>query len=81
MGSIHDGYAATTIDDIAGSARVSKGAVYYHFVDMADLFEAAFRERQPPESVVIPVASANRLSWSSTSGSLGMTASRMVSAG
>ena len=41
-----DGYAATTIDDIASSARVSKGAVYYHFADKAQLFEAAFRDRQ-----------------------------------
>lgn len=41
-----DGYAATTIDDIASSARVSKGAVYYHFPDKAQLFEAAFRDGQ-----------------------------------
>ena len=41
-----DGYPATTIDDIASLARVSKGAVYYHFADKAQLFEAAFRERQ-----------------------------------
>jgi AcrR family transcriptional regulator len=40
------GFAATTIDDIAAAARVSKGAVYYHFNDKAELFEAAFREGQ-----------------------------------
>jgi AcrR family transcriptional regulator len=40
------GFAATTMDDIAMSARVSKGAVYYHFVDKAELFEAVFRDRQ-----------------------------------
>jgi AcrR family transcriptional regulator len=40
------GYAATSIDDVAGLARVSKGAVYYHFADKAHLFEAVFRDRQ-----------------------------------
>src|ERR1017187_3460621 len=40
------GYAATTIDDVAGAARVSKGTVYYHFADKARLFEAGFRNRQ-----------------------------------
>jgi AcrR family transcriptional regulator len=37
-----DGYAATTIDAIAQEARVTKGGVYHHFADKAELFEAAF---------------------------------------
>lgn len=37
-----DGYAATTIDAIAGEARVAKGGVYHHFASKAELFEAAF---------------------------------------
>lgn len=37
-----DGYTATTIDAIAEEARVSKGGVYHHFADKAELFEAAF---------------------------------------
>jgi len=40
------GFAATTIDDVAAAARVSKGTVYYHFVDKAQLFEAVFRAGQ-----------------------------------
>ncbi|WP_433250241.1 TetR/AcrR family transcriptional regulator [Actinomadura nitritigenes] len=40
------GFTATTIDDVAGAARVSKGAVYYHFTDKAHLFETVFRDRQ-----------------------------------
>jgi AcrR family transcriptional regulator len=36
------GYAATTIDAIAEEARVTKGGVYHHFADKAELFEAAF---------------------------------------
>lgn len=37
-----DGYTATTIDAIAEEARVTKGGVYHHFADKAELFEAAF---------------------------------------
>lgn len=40
------GFTATTIDDVAHVARVSKGTVYYHFTDKAHLFEAVFRDRQ-----------------------------------
>ncbi|HEU5029929.1 MAG TPA: TetR family transcriptional regulator [Spirillospora sp.] len=40
------GFTATTIDDVAGAARVGKGTVYYHFTDKAHLFEAVFRDRQ-----------------------------------
>ena len=36
------GFAKTSIDAVADDARVSKGAVYHHFADKADLFEAAF---------------------------------------
>ena len=37
-----DGYAGANIDSIAEVARVTKGAVYHHFADKADLFEAAY---------------------------------------
>jgi AcrR family transcriptional regulator len=37
-----DGFARTSMDAIAQSARVTKGAVYHHFQDKADVFEAAF---------------------------------------
>jgi AcrR family transcriptional regulator len=37
-----DGFARSSIDAVAESARVTKGAVYHHFKDKADLFEAAF---------------------------------------
>lgn len=36
------GFAATTIDDIAEAARVAKGAVYHHFATKEALFEAVF---------------------------------------
>jgi AcrR family transcriptional regulator len=37
-----EGYARTSIDAIAEAARVTKGGVYHHFADKAELFEAAF---------------------------------------
>ncbi len=36
------GFAATTIDDIAESAHVAKGAVYHHFATKEAIFEAVF---------------------------------------
>src|ERR1700704_23051 len=36
------GFAATTIDDIAESAQVAKGAVYHHFATKEAVFEAVF---------------------------------------
>jgi len=37
-----DGYAGANIDSIAEVARVTKGAVYHHFTDKSELFEAAY---------------------------------------
>ena len=37
---------STSIDDVAKSAKVSKGAVYHHFEDKQALFEALFRDSQ-----------------------------------
>jgi AcrR family transcriptional regulator len=37
-----NGYAKTSIDAVAEAARVTKGGVYHHFKDKAELFEAAF---------------------------------------
>ena len=34
------GYAATTVDDVAAVAGVAKGAVFHHFLTKARLFEA-----------------------------------------
>ncbi|HEY7915984.1 MAG TPA: TetR family transcriptional regulator [Acidimicrobiales bacterium] len=37
-----EGFAGSTMDAVAQAARVTKGAVYHHFRDKAELFEAAF---------------------------------------
>jgi AcrR family transcriptional regulator len=39
------GYQATSIDRIAREAGVTKGALYYHFKDKADLLSAAVKSR------------------------------------
>src|ERR1700730_8649968 len=36
------GFAKSTMDNVAQAARVTKGAVYHHFTDKAELFEAVF---------------------------------------
>jgi AcrR family transcriptional regulator len=40
------GYAATSIDEIVRSARVTKGALYHHFTDKRELFRAVCRQVQ-----------------------------------
>ena len=38
------GYAQTSVDEIAAEARVTKGAVYHHFVGKEALFRAVYAE-------------------------------------
>jgi AcrR family transcriptional regulator len=40
------GYAATTLDDVAGVAGLTKGAVYHHFGGKRELFQAVFEQIQ-----------------------------------
>ena len=40
------GYAGTSLDEIARSARVTKGALYHHFGGKQAIFEAAFDQVQ-----------------------------------
>jgi len=40
----HGGYAATSVQQIVGDARVSKPTLYYYFTDKADLFQALVSE-------------------------------------
>jgi AcrR family transcriptional regulator len=49
-----DGFEATTIGAIAGRAGVSKGALYHHFADKADVLAAVYEdlEQELVESLV-----------------------------
>src|SRR6202020_2755460 len=38
------GYAQTSVDEIADAARVTKGAVYHHFANKEALFRAVYAE-------------------------------------
>ncbi len=38
------GFQATSIDDIARAARVTKGAIYHHFTNKEDLFRCVYLE-------------------------------------
>lgn len=42
------GYDATTLDDIAHAAAVTRGAIYWHFKGKAELYQALLAERQAP---------------------------------
>lgn len=39
-----DGYAASSLDEIVGRARLTKGALYHHFASKAALLEAVYIE-------------------------------------
>src|SRR5512141_3188468 len=38
------GYAATTLDDVAVAAKVTRGAIYWHFKSKADLYNTLTSE-------------------------------------
>src|SRR5215467_1105835 len=39
-----NGYARTSVDEIADAARVTKGAVYHHFANKQALFRAVYAQ-------------------------------------
>jgi len=52
------GYAATSVQQIVGTAKVSKPALYYHFRDKAALFEALVNEAHDGRFEVVKTAAA-----------------------
>jgi AcrR family transcriptional regulator len=52
------GYADTSIDEVAADARLSKGAVYHHFVNKQALFEAVLERLEGGSVHAIATASA-----------------------
>jgi len=54
----HSGYAATSIQQIVGDAKVSKPALYYYFRDKAGLFQALVNEAHDERFDVVRQAAA-----------------------
>ena len=52
------GYAATSVQQIVGDAKVSKPALYYHFRDKAGLFQALVSEAHDGRLQVVQQAAA-----------------------
>ena len=52
------GYAATSVQQIVGDAKVSKPALYYHFRDKAGLFQALVSEAHDERLQVVQQAAA-----------------------
>ncbi len=54
----NSGYAATSIQQIVGDAKVSKPALYYYFRDKAGLFQALVNEAHDERFEVVQQAAA-----------------------
>jgi AcrR family transcriptional regulator len=54
----NNGYAATSVQDIVGEAKLSKPALYYHFKDKAALFQALVHEAHDERYRVLRAAVA-----------------------
>ena len=52
------GVAHASLEDVAASAKVTRGAIYWHFRDKAELFEAMMRRVELPAQVMMERAEA-----------------------
>lgn len=52
------GYAATTLDDVAKAAKVTRGAIYWHFKSKADLYNTLVQEYSARGGAVVQQAVA-----------------------
>jgi TetR/AcrR family acrAB operon transcriptional repressor len=52
------GYDATTLDDVASSAKVTRGAIYWHFKSKADLYNTLIEEVSARGNTVVQNAVA-----------------------
>lgn len=59
------GFAATSLDEVAADARVTKGAVYHHFANKQALFAAAAeREQEDACAAILEAAAGTSDAWS-----------------
>ncbi len=56
---IDQGFSQTSTPDIVKAAKVTRGALYHHFEDKKDLFEAVIRAENAAVSIEIDQASPN----------------------
>lgn len=47
------GYGSATLEDVARKARVTRGAIYWHFSGKADLYNALIQEHSAPHRAVV----------------------------
>jgi TetR/AcrR family acrAB operon transcriptional repressor len=52
------GVAHASLEDVAAAARVTRGAIYWHFKDKAELFEAMMRRVELPAQALMERAGA-----------------------
>src|SRR3989304_3704090 len=52
------GYAAATLDDVAKAAKVTRGAIYWHFKSKADLYNTLVQEFSARGAAVVQQAVA-----------------------
>jgi AcrR family transcriptional regulator len=58
-----NGYAQTSVDEIAEAARVTKGAVYHHFASKQALFEAVLDQQEERAMAEIRAAAVADDPW------------------
>ena len=62
---LEHGFAATSLDEVAKRARVTKGAIYHHFASKRDLFMAVLEQKEAEGAgKVAAVAAAAADAWS-----------------
>jgi TetR/AcrR family transcriptional regulator, acrAB operon repressor len=54
----HKGFAATTLEEIADAARVTRGAIYHHFDNKAEIYQTLLLESGRKVRELIPAAIA-----------------------
>src|SRR5215813_8370072 len=60
---VERGYAEASLDEIARSARLTKGALYHHFSGKQDLFRAVFEEVEAEMIAAVLRAGAEPDQW------------------